>query len=82
MMSVKKSEIVTDQFSIEIESNADQAVVHLVLREFQNVSDEVGEIVAVEEKSSAGVVLLVEELIEIQSVISDALAHQFRAENK
>lgn len=81
MMNVKKSEIATEHFSIEVESNADQAVFHLVLREFQNVSDEVGEVVSVEEKNVVGVVLLVEELLEIQSVISDALAHQYRAEN-
>lgn len=81
-MNVKKSELVTEDFSIELESNADQTVIHLVLREFKNVTDAVGEVVTVEEKNAIGVVLLVEELLEIQSVISDALAHQYRAEKK
>lgn len=80
-MSVKKSELTTDSFSIEVESNAEQAVVHLVLREFKNVTNEVGVVVSVEEENAVGVVLLVEELLEIQAVISDALAHQYRAEN-
>lgn len=80
-MNIKKSELATEHFSIELESNGDQAVVHLVLREFKDVLNGTGEVEKIEESSSVGVVLLVEELFEIQSVISDALAHQFRAAN-
>lgn len=81
-MNVKKSELITEHFSIELESNADQAVVHFVLREYKDAKDAVGQVGEVEEKNAVGVVLLVEELLEIQSAISDALAHQYRAENK
>lgn len=80
-LNIKKSEVATEHFSIELESNPEQGIVHLVLREFEDVTNGTGQVVKIEEKSSAGAVLLVEELLEIQSVISDALAHQYRAAN-
>jgi hypothetical protein len=77
MVNIKKIQYIAEDFTVEVESNSEQGVVHVVVREFKNTTNDVGEVESVE-KNAVGVVLLAEELKEICLVIEEALDHQER----
>lgn len=77
MVNIKKIQYIAEDFTVEVESDSEQGVVHVVVREFKNTTNDAGEFESVE-KNAVGVVLLAEELKEICLVIEEALDHQER----
>lgn len=61
------------QTLLELESDGEQGVVHVVLRDFDSQHNEI---------SATGTVLTLEELEELNIAITDAIQHQKRSENR